>query len=80
MDFVADQPALEFCTAGASEPASDGRVVLHAMPGIVLHLHGEHWAPVYLPALAPYLVNAHREGSARRDSCGPRSPRRSSRA
>ncbi len=57
MDFVADQPAIEFCTAGASEPASDGRVVLHAMPGIVLHLHGEHWAPVYLPALAPYLVN-----------------------
>lgn len=57
MDFVADQPAIEFCTTGASEPASDGRVVLHAMPGIVLHLHGEHWAPVYLPALAPYFVN-----------------------
>lgn len=57
MDFVADQPVLKFCTAGASEPASDGRVVLHAMPGIVLHLYGEHWAPVYLPALAPYLVN-----------------------
>jgi len=57
MDFVADQPALEFCTAGASEPASDGRTVLHALRGIVLHLHGEQWAPVYLPALAPYFVH-----------------------
>jgi len=58
MDFVADQPALDLCaSAGTIEPASDGRAVLHALPGIVLHLHGEHWAPVYLPALAPYLVH-----------------------
>jgi hypothetical protein len=58
MDFVADQPTLDLCaTAGTIEPASDGRAVLHALPGIVLHLHKEHWTPVYLPALASYFVH-----------------------
>lgn len=53
-----DPTQLDLCSsAGALDFASDGQYVLHAGPGVVLQLHGEHWAPVYLPALAPYLVH-----------------------
>jgi len=35
----------------------DGLMVLHAHPGVLLQQYGDVWRPVYLPALAPYLVH-----------------------
>ncbi len=53
-----DLAQLDLCSsAGTLDSATDGQYVLHASPGVVLQLHGEHWAPVYLPALAPHLVH-----------------------
>lgn len=39
------------------DETGDGRAVLHPQPGILLHVGGDEWRSIYLPALAPYLTH-----------------------
>lgn len=43
------------CT-GIGIDSIGAEVVLHAMPGILMHTFGDRWVEVYLPALAAYIV------------------------